>query len=698
MSRVVGLSTVIELGLKATPIDYTPEAIDEYLVLVNLPEDWEEVHNYIINENEIDGIPNRRVDCTNEKKFSLRGAIYAMSVEEAELLATHAKVESVTLNPDKYPQPESLLVNRFKKDVAINKPLMTADLDLETIFYYDKTHSNWSMSFMENPGRFPAPYSGVGIASTTVTRTDLKYSYTGKGVDAVVIDTGTGTLHPELVSDEGVYRNRDVILDGPYYVDPEYFNSNGYTYTRVLGGHTLGVGIATDKAKEWWTDASKRSAKFQSLGTISSSISATYTYGHATASSAHTDDSMPIGNSHGTSCSAQIGGKSFGLAKNANMWSIRVNLGDGAPIGAATALDFCTLWHQAKKKAQAGDVNPTIINNSWGSGGSTGNSFGVTYNIHYRGTNSTYTGNGSQFNPPAGSDGFRQHAQFTFRRKTDTTTQAAAYSANGDFNTVFATTNNSAAENAIAAGCIVVAAVGNDNGKLCDRHDVDFNNWFQFSNNFVHRCGGVDKGFSGDHDIGKGTIRIGALDCAVEPDQDLQGAGAYKMRKVCYSTSGPMVDIFAPGEMTMSASYKSVYNANDFARPDANDGTAAGTFYDRYFNGTSAATPNAVGLMCLYLESNRKASQQDVRNWLTTEACKDGLISDPYPGINDTGYWSQARDDTFDGSNKAYDSRNVRGNGSLRGAPNRVAFNPYATNKTPKFSGVKTNGIRFQQS
>ena len=204
MSRV-GLSTeIIELGLKATPIDYTPEAIDEYLVLVNLPEDWEEVHNYIINENEIDGIPNRRVDCTNEKQFSLRGAIYAMSVEEAELLATHAKVESVTLNPDKYPQPESLLVNRFKKDVAINKPLMTADLDLETIFYYDKTHSNWSMSFMENPGRFPAPYSGVGIASTTVTRTDLKYSYTGKGVDAVVIDTGTGTclLYTSDAADE----------------------------------------------------------------------------------------------------------------------------------------------------------------------------------------------------------------------------------------------------------------------------------------------------------------------------------------------------------------------------------------------------------------------------------------------------------------------------------------------------------------
>ena len=27
-------------------IDYTPDAIDEYIVVVNLPEDWETVHNY----------------------------------------------------------------------------------------------------------------------------------------------------------------------------------------------------------------------------------------------------------------------------------------------------------------------------------------------------------------------------------------------------------------------------------------------------------------------------------------------------------------------------------------------------------------------------------------------------------------------------------------------------------------------------
>ena len=64
-----------------TTINYTPDTIDEYIVIVNLPEDWDIVHNYIINENDIDGIPNRKINCSNIKNFSLRSSIYEMSVE-----------------------------------------------------------------------------------------------------------------------------------------------------------------------------------------------------------------------------------------------------------------------------------------------------------------------------------------------------------------------------------------------------------------------------------------------------------------------------------------------------------------------------------------------------------------------------------------------------------------------------------------
>ena len=101
-------------NIEDTPIvEYTPDTVDEYIVVVNLPEDWEEVHNYIINENEIDGIPNRKIECINDKVFSLRSSVYMMSHEEAEILKTHPKVEDVELNPEKFPQSESLFSFSF---------------------------------------------------------------------------------------------------------------------------------------------------------------------------------------------------------------------------------------------------------------------------------------------------------------------------------------------------------------------------------------------------------------------------------------------------------------------------------------------------------------------------------------------------------------------------------------------------------
>ena len=62
---------LIQYNEEDTPIKYyRHDPIDEYTVIVNLPEDWEVVHNYIINENEIDGIPNRKINCSNIQEFS----------------------------------------------------------------------------------------------------------------------------------------------------------------------------------------------------------------------------------------------------------------------------------------------------------------------------------------------------------------------------------------------------------------------------------------------------------------------------------------------------------------------------------------------------------------------------------------------------------------------------------------------------
>ena len=68
-----------------------------------------------------------------------------------------------------------------------------------------------------------------------------------------------------LLDDDGKSRVRDIILDGPYYIDPSYFTSNGYTYTKPDGR----IGITTASAHNWWENSSNRSGSFSSIGTLS---------------------------------------------------------------------------------------------------------------------------------------------------------------------------------------------------------------------------------------------------------------------------------------------------------------------------------------------------------------------------------------------------------------------------------------------
>ena len=659
-------------------ISYLPNQIDEYIVVVNLPEDWDEVHNYIINENEIDGIPNRKIECVNDKVFSLRSSIYTMSQEEADVLKTHPKVEEVELNPEKYPQPESLFSFKFRKNVAFNKPVYTGAADNETTSHTNSVRSNWSHLFV-NGGQSSKPFQGVGITTTTKVNQDILFSLTGKGVDAVIIDSGVSVTHPEFIAEDGTYRVRDVILDGPYKVDPAAFSS--YTETVTIDGVNIGTRAQEARARSWWSTPSIRSAQFQSLGTLFISSSYTRIQAHSKTGTNN------ITSSHGTSCASQIGGNWHGLAFECNLWNIRIALtGSGGVIGSSTALDACTIFHNAKKITQ--DVaDPTLINNSYGGSGTTGNTSGVTYTIGYRGNTQTYTGSGSLYTIPANSGGARCNASFTYHNGI--ASSLVAYGGNGKYLNPGSTTS-SAAENAIAAGCIVVASAGNNNQKLSDKDDIDFNNWYGSSSTYINRVGGVQKGFSGDHLRTKGSIRVGALDCAVEPVSAKQGSTAYKFRKVTYSSNGPMINIWSPGEYTMAASYAS---GEDYDRDDDSN------YHDQWFNGTSAAGPNACSVIALELQTNPKANQDDIHKFLDSGpgAITSDQLSDPYPNENDTAYWSMTYNATYDSSN-AGECYNVRGNGNLRGAPRRVLNNPYASNLIPKVNGVIMSGVSFQQT
>ena len=646
-------------GTDPTPIiNYTPQTIDEYIVVVNLPEDWKEVHEYIINENEIDGIPNRKVNCSNDQPFSLRTAIYEMSVEEAEILKTHNKVECVELNPEKYPQPESLDIARFGNVVQFNKPVFPAGTSIYTPSSgtTNGVRSNWALLSTNHPSS--EPFKG-GNQNFDAVDKDVQYAIKGNNVDAVIIDTGVSVLHPEFIGSGGDYRVRDVILDGPMKADPAAFS--GYTETVTIDGVNIGTRAQEARARSWWSTPSIRSASFQSLGTLTISSSYTRIQAHSK------NGTNAITNSHGTSCASQIGGKHHGFAFECNLWNIRIALGSaGGLLSSSVAVNACKIWHQAKKIASS-DPDPTVVSCSFGGSYSTSNDSSTTYYHTYRGSNTTYTGTGNNFSVPSGHGTSRCAGYFKYRNGA--TVSYIGYSV-GRYLAPGSSTS-SAAENAISEGCIVLASAGNNNQKLSDKDDVDFNNKYYGTSSsysggtFLNRVGGIQQGFSGDHEQGKGTIRVGAIDCGVEPTDEQQDVPKNTIRKVAYSSNGPMVDIYAPAEKTHAASYAS---SEDYTRVDNS------SFHDTFFGGTSSACPNTAGVVALFLEKNRSANQDDVRSFLTNEGCKTGLLSDPFPGVNDTGYFN------IDITNTptpfvSMESYNTNGSGNLRGSPNRTLFN-----------------------
>ena len=146
-----------------------------------------------------------------------------MSSAEADILKTHEKVESVGLNPEKYPQPQQLFAsdrggrrNRFGQVVAFPKPLVTANQGgYNDESFTNNIRSNWAMLCSDNPSS--EPFQGVGITTVRTVDRDLTYTLTGAGVDAVIIDSGTSVLHPEFIAPDGTYRVRDIILEQPQF-------------------------------------------------------------------------------------------------------------------------------------------------------------------------------------------------------------------------------------------------------------------------------------------------------------------------------------------------------------------------------------------------------------------------------------------------------------------------------------------------
>ena len=95
----------------------------KYTLAVTSPEYWNTIHNALIVDSNEDGIPDRKVDCSDTKEHSPTRGTYWLTHEEATGISTHPQVKWIELSPsdyrNSYPDPEPD-TKRFRKNVSIS--------------------------------------------------------------------------------------------------------------------------------------------------------------------------------------------------------------------------------------------------------------------------------------------------------------------------------------------------------------------------------------------------------------------------------------------------------------------------------------------------------------------------------------------------------------------------------------------------
>ena len=639
-------------------------------------EQWHEIHNELIGETSgLANVPDRCVECADEKTHSPTRGTFLLTDEEAATLKEDIRVKFLNIDYASYPEqfkppPEELyatptakLLNRWNgENVKIYREFEVSNTLPGTPGAEDYNRASWSL--IRHAQKLD-PYVAEGRTDNYVYQTNVTQYGDGKDVDVIVADDGGGWIgHPEFQNNctggaapngytggnqlpgNGTCDVLDVVLDGPYYLDPDYFNEDPATrLTTRWDGTTVPV---ESFARAWWSNSNNRSAIFKFrhpdagyTATITSGYTRSYCNGSNTAQSS-------VG-THCTPCMALTYGRTQGWAYNANKWVLNLYGTNGADI--EPGFDVQKIFHNTKPiNPKYGTKNPTVSSNSWGYRASKGTVNGY---YHFR-TDAPvqYGGTGDEplFISHMGltGDGGRWKSEM----KTNSLTTAL--------------------DELIDAGVIFVCAAGNSNQKQVNWGHQDFDNYvsatsdqtleqssyFEFGvettgstnrRGFPQQGGKTVDGITGE--VTYKTINIGALD-------DDYATGNLE-RKVNYSDRGNGINAYfaADGTLAANRAYTSegIY-PDTYPGFTANSGSGSGVPEDCAFGGTSAACPVAAGFISTLMGLNRGWTYADVQAYFAGLDNQDGSVF--YQGTESTS----ATDSNWNDYN------------SLEGGPAKVGY------------------------
>ena len=342
-------------------------------------------------------------------------------------------------------------------------------------------------------------------------------------------------------------------------------------------------------------------------------------------------------NGHGTHCAGIAAGKTFGWAKNAKIYSVKLSgiegSGDsGTGIDDSYAFDAIKLWHRAKPRDPAtGFKRPTVVNMSFNyqatfNGGST------SYAVNYRGTQYLSSDIQSNFDGELKNFGLNEHSStIGFLGTWKHPVRVASVDTD--------------VEEMLDEGIHVCIAAGNNYMKVDVEGGQDYNNQ-ALINNTVWRY--YHRGGSPWHE---NALIVGSMH-----NNQVQSGSAYIDQRAFYSNHGPGVDLYAPGNRVISA----VSETNSYS---------SGPYYydsDHYvaiLNGTSMAAPQAAGVVALYAQSNPGLSPVKMKALVKANA--GTTFYNPTEGIS--------------------------GSSSLQGGEEKTLYNKYSDSQPLQFEGSFTS-------
>lgn len=282
---------------------------------------------------------------------------------------------------------------------------------------------------------------------------------------------------------------------------------------------------------------------------------------------------------HGTHVAGIAAGKTFGWAKGAQIYSVKVSglegTGDGGNgISITDCFNVVKLWHRNKPIDPAtGRKRPTVINMSWGYGVNASPSSVTSGN--YRGTAWTTATTG--------------YTTADLRWAT----AGIVNGGNGRWSTRVASVDADVQDLA-DEGVIVCIAAGNN----YDTQDVpsgpDYNNYVTYSGGtlYYHR---------GSSPHSTTTFSVGCINYDTYSGQE---------RVTYFSCKGPATNIWAPGRYIVSSTSNNNIRGGVAYYENSN-------FKQLNISGTSMASPQIAGMVALYLQVNPSANFPEVYEFMS---------------------------------------------------------------------------------